>query len=129
MPEPRTITVAIDPELHADQPENEAERIVWEALDTAWNLLRETAVRVTILELREQLAEAGFTNMRSDEELFAEATQPGADPDMAKSYLDLAPDSKLAAVGLSGVFEILVDQARIEASEGMGDTLDEVFGE
>lgn len=115
----RTITVAVDPTLHSREPATESERATWEILDTAWNLLREGSVRVTLAEIREQLAEKGET-FPSDEELFAE--NPG-DPDHPRSYLDLAPTNELAAMGMAGAFQLLSDQAFLDASEGMGFTI------
>ena len=111
----RTVTVALDPKLHDREPSTEAERITWETLDTAWNLLREASVRVTLAEIRSQLTERG-EDFPSDEELFKEARESGA----PASYLDLAPGNELAAMGLAGAFELLSEQAWADACTGLG---------
>lgn len=124
MSEARTFTLAIDPELHnGREPEDEVDRIVWETLDTVWNVLRESAVRVTLVEIRSQLEAKGFTEMPSDEELFAKADE---DPTLPKNYLDLAvqrgdgPVVDLAGSGLFSTFELLVEQTFADAAEGLG---------
>lgn len=124
--EPRTFTLAVDSELHGGrEPEGDIQRITWETLDTVWNILRESAVRVVLTEIREQLATAGFTGMPTDEELFAKAD---ADPEMPKDYLDLAPQRgdgpavELAGVSLQNAFNTLAEQAMADAVAGFGFT-------
>lgn len=124
---PRTITVEIDPELHGGkEPRDEGQRLVWETLDTAWNLLREGAVRAALAEIRAQLEEQGFTEMPTDEELFAKANETGADPDLPKTYMDLAvqlgngPAVELAEQGLYGAFTVLAEQTMADAIVGLG---------
>jgi len=122
------VHVGIDPELHQREPESEAQRITWAALDTAWNLLRETAVRLALLELREQLTAQGFTDMPTDEDLFELAREEG---EGATSYLDLAPqlgDDELVDIAGEGpyqVLEVLHEVAFAQASEGLGLALEE----
>lgn len=116
------VHVAIDPEMHEFEPSSDRQRLTWETLDTAWNLLRETAVRIALTEVREQLAEQGFTNMPTDEQLFERAREEGVG---ATSYLDLAPQTgdggmaDLAAEGLYGVLAMLSEAAYQEARTGM----------
>jgi len=117
----RTITVAIDLAAHGGrQPESEAQRIVWETLDTAWKLLREGAVRVTLARIREANPE-----LPADEELFRMARESG-DPAAPSGYLDLAPDRgdgpavEVAGMGLQGAFQVLGEQAMADAIEGLG---------
>lgn len=131
MSEARTITVAIDPELHdGEQPKSDRQRALWETLDTAWNLIREGAVRVTLADIREQLAEQGFTGMPSDEELFALGRESG-DPEAPTSYLDLAPNRgdgeivNMAGEGLFSVFSLLAEQAYTDAAAGLDLAVDE----
>lgn len=124
--EKRTYTLAVVPEFHdGKQPEDETDRITWETLDTVWNILRESAVRITLKDIRAKLEAAGFDGMPSDDELFAKAaTDP--DPDLPKNYLELAPDMDdspvvdLAAQGLFAAFRVLVDQTYADAVEGLG---------
>lgn len=129
--ESRTFTLAIDPALHdGREPESEVQRITWETLDTVWNVLRESAVRLTLVEIRAQLKEQGFEQMPSDEAMF-EAAKASGDPDAPKSYLDLAPQRgdgpavELAGQGLLGAFQLLADQAMVDASEGLGFAMEE----
>jgi hypothetical protein len=116
------LRVAVDPSMHeGKEPEPESQRIVWETLDTAWNLLRESATRLALLEVREQLTEQGFENMPTDEELFERAREEG---EGATSYLDLAPDlgdsdvTDAAGQRLYGVLALLGDAALGQAMEG-----------
>ena len=129
--ESRTFTLAIDPVLHdGREPESEVERVIWETLDTAWNVLRESAVRVTLLEIRAQLKEQGFEDMPSDEEMFELARQSG-DPEAPTSYLDLAPRRgegpavEMAGQSLFTTFQLLADQAMLDASEALGFAMEE----
>jgi len=117
----RIITVQIDAEQHGGvEPESEGERIVWETLDTAWNLLREGAVRVTLAGIR-----AANPEFPSDEELFRQAAESGV-PDAPTSYLDLAPDKgdgsavELAAVAIRSAFHVLAERAMSDAIHGLG---------
>jgi len=117
----RTITVAIDPEQHGGaEPESEVARIVWETIDTAWNLLREGAVRTTMVALREANPE-----LPSDEELFREAAESGV-PGAPTSYLDLAPNRGdgfeigLASKAVRSVFEVLAERTMSDAIHGLG---------
>lgn len=125
---PRTITVAIDPSMHDRPPESQAQSITWETLDTAWNLLREAATRLALLELREQLTAQGFTDMPTDEELFELAREEG---EGATSYLDLAPQFgddaqvELAGSSLYRILGALHQVAFDQASEGLGMALAE----
>ena len=45
----RTVPVVSDPKLHPRAPEGAVEEMMWAYLDTAYNLLRELAVRYTCL--------------------------------------------------------------------------------
>lgn len=112
------VEVKIDPARHDAQPENEIERLQWEVLDTVYGLLGEYAVRVTLQALRDAAAEQGIPFLATDKEIFDHPDNV-ADPDAPKSYRDLAPDNELAALGLAGAFNVLVDQAYEEAREGI----------
>lgn len=111
---PHLIAVQVDPSLHGRAPEPGVEAISWAALDTAWNLLRESAVRVTLQSLRNQAAEQGVPFPATDEALFQEARDSG-DPDAPRNHLDLGPDSREAAAGLEAVFRELATQAMVDA--------------
>jgi len=88
--DPRTFTLAVNPSMREGrEPESEYQRIVWETLDTVWDVLRESAARLALLEVREQLTAQGFENMPTDEQLFEQVREEG---EGATSYLDLAPD-------------------------------------
>jgi hypothetical protein len=86
---------------------DELERLAYSALDTAWNLLNEYAVRVTLQELREEAEEAGFTDYPSDEQLFADALA-SLDPEAPTSYRDLYPGNLDDRLALSGLFASLL---------------------
>ena len=110
--------IEIDPELHKGKaPEDEVTRITWETLDTAWNVLRDGAVRTVLQTLREDVAGPGFP--ATDEELFKLLGERLGD-DAPKSYRDLAPRSKDAAALLAATFGLLEDQALSDAIAGLG---------
>lgn len=115
-----TITVAVDPKLHIREPGSESERLVWAALDTAWNLLREYAVRVTIQDIREANPDSGFP--ATDQELFDSAHPLGG----PANHLELAPELgdspqvNLAVMGLAEAFDAVCSQARSDAALGLG---------
>ena len=119
----RTIEVKLDPSIHGRAPEGAQEEISWAALDTAWNLLRETAVQLTLQSMREQAAEQGIDFPATDDELFQEARDSG-DPDAPTTYLDLAPENEMAAMGLHSVLQVLVQDAFKDAQNGLNDARD-----
>jgi hypothetical protein len=113
----RAVLVEIDPELHPEAPSDLVRRLNWEPLDTAWKLLREYAVRITLAEVRAQ-AKAQGIDFPEDEELFR-LNAEGGDPFAATEYLDLAPASPQAARFLAQAFNELQNIAFQEAAEGM----------
>ena len=116
----RTIEVKVDEKLHSRNPEPGTEEISWSALDTAWNLLRETAVRLVLHDLRTQATEQGLDFPATDEELFQAARDSG-DPDAPTSYLDLAPDTEIAAMGLHSALQVLAQEASRECGQALRD--------
>lgn len=118
---PHLVAVEFDPSMHPNTDYgslDEPSKLAFAVLDTSYKLLREYAVRVTLASVREQLAEQGQA-LESDEELFSQARESG-NPEAPTGYLDLAPDVDLAALGLHGVFQLLVDTATADAVEGLG---------
>lgn len=113
----RAVLVEVDPALHAAEPGSDIQRLNWEALDTAWKLLREYAVRITLAEVRAQARAQGI-DFPEDEELFRANIESG-DPFAASGYLDLAPASPESARFLAQSFGLLQNTAFEEASEGM----------
>lgn len=118
---PHLVEVKLDPSLRSAKadpnPPTEAEAIVWPYLDTAYNLLREAAVRLVLHEVREQGREQGV-DVVPDEELFRQAKESGVEG-APTSYMDLAPDDELAAMSFHGVFGLLVDLAARDAEQGL----------
>ena len=113
----RSVLVEIDPELHPEAPGDLIRRLNWEPLDTAWKLLREYAVRITLAEVRAQ-AKAQGIDFPEDEELFRLNAESG-DSFAVTEYMDLAPASPQAAHLLAQAFNELQNIAFQEASEGM----------
>ena len=113
----RAVLVEVDPALHPEAPATDIERLNWEALDTAWKLLRDFAVRITLAEVRAQARAQGI-DFPEDEELFRLNVESG-DVFAAAEYLDLAPASPEAARFLAQSFGLLQNTAFEEASEGM----------
>lgn len=114
--EPRKIELKYDPALHngKKRPSTPDEELIYPYLDTAYNLLREAAVRLVLLEVRDQAAAQG-TSIGTDEELFAESAATGG----PATYMDLAPDNDMASLGFFTAFEVLAAQALEDASEGL----------
>lgn len=117
--EPRKIELKYDPALHngKKRPSTPDEELIYPYLDTAYNLLREAAVRLVFQEIRDQGAEQGIS-VGTDEELFAESAASGV-PGAPTTYMDLAPDNDMASLGFFTAFEVLAAQALEDASEGL----------
>lgn len=114
MTEPRKIELKLDPSLRkGKEPANEFEKLLYPYLDTAYNLLREAAVRATLKSIRDQAASQGV-DLPSDDETFAKTAAEGI-----SSYMDLAPDNLQAAATFYETFELLTEQAYSDATEGM----------
>lgn len=118
MNEHHSIEVKTDTDNVAD---TELERLAYSALDTAWNLLNEYAVRVTLQELREEAVKVGVTDFPSDEKLFEDAIASG-DPDAPKSYRDLYPGVLSDRLALSGLFAGLL----IAAAGAVGQSAEDI---
>lgn len=116
-----TIPVEFDESMHPTislDGLDEQTKLSFAALDTAYKLLREYAVRVTLVSVRETLGEAGVT-VPSDDELFRQSRESGVEGAPA-SYMDLAPDLRGAALALHDAFTLLVDASIEEAAEALG---------
>lgn len=115
-----SIKVEFDQSLHPSvkfEELDEPGKLAFAGMDTAYNLLREYAVRVTLATIRAEAAEQGQT-LPSDEELFQAAKESGVEG-APTSYMDLAPVVTQAAMALHEAFEYLVVVATEEAIEGM----------
>lgn len=114
-----TVTVSVDPKMHTRVPSNPGQEIVWAYLDTAYNLLREAAVRLTIQDMRDSAAELGLPFPETDQEVFESMAAQGAKYDIEppKNYLDLATHSDAVTTALDLGFNVLVEQVRDEALE------------
>lgn len=117
----RVIPVEIDASMHEGQPEDAQAAVVWAALDTAYNLLRDTAVEVVLMDIRKQAAEQGH-NVPEDVLLFMNS---GLGESGIKGYRDLAPDHPLAAEGIMRVFEVLHKVCSQEAQAGINQAKEE----
>lgn len=115
-----TFKVEFDQSLHPSVKPGDLDEpslLAFAALDTAYNLLRDYAVRVTLATIRIEAAEQGQT-LPSDEEMFRLAKESGVEG-APTSYRDLAPLVSQAAMALHEAFEYLVVTATEEAVEGM----------
>lgn len=115
------------PEMHARQPHDRTEEIVWGVLDNVYNLLREAAVRLVVQELRETYAEMGVPYPSTDEETLkmmaanAEAAGAGA----LESFLDLAPHSRHVIEALDLSLRVLVTETRERLDEALDKAAEE----
>lgn len=115
---PNLVEIRLDPALHIASPEGVIDGMSWAAMDTAWNLLRDTAVRVAIQVIRESSAEAGLPFPTTDQELFDQVEQAGI-PGAPKSHRELAPWNEKAMTAFALVYQNLLKQAIEEASDGL----------
>ena len=120
----RKIEVQVNESMHNRKPQTRTEEISWAALDTAYGLLRDTAVELTFQVMREQAATQGLEFPMTDEDLFAKAAASG-DPEAPKNYADLAPDDERAAYSLHSALHILAEQALYDAQAGLDEARDE----
>lgn len=128
MTDKRTFTVEINQKMHpGGVPEDEAQRIIWETLDTAWMVLAEQAVRLALHRMREVFTEAG-DEFPSDEQIFADA-QASGDPDAPAGYADLAVADQTAAAALEAAFHQLAESTLRAAADAFGVQIVEVEGE
>lgn len=114
MSEKKTVTVEVDLSMHNRPPRSEREEIAWAALDTTWKLLRETATRLVLQDLRAQARSKGV-EFPTDEVLFA--AEPD-NPDFPRSYLELAAEPEIAGRGLDAVLRAIHAQTMVDAAAG-----------
>lgn len=119
----RSVEIKLHPELRdalADPaPKTDEEKVVWPLLDTAYQLVREAAVRAVFVEVRRQAAEQGIT-LGTDETLIRESQESGVEG-APRSVMDLAPDSATIASTFHAVFEGLFELALRDAITGLND--------
>lgn len=113
MSDDRTVKIEFDPGLHGGELElDPIEREMWAGVDTAFNIMRETAIRVVLRGMRERAAKEGI-HYPPDEEMFSSGI-PGA----PRSYRDMAPSGCAEVRGLhSAVFEHLLQEATEDMEE------------
>lgn len=117
-----TIKVEIDQDLHGEQqPESPTEAYVWAAMDTAWNLLRETAIRRVLDNLRTSAAEASGRVIPSNEVIFQKMSD--ANDGARIGYRDLAPEG---CPPLKHAFATVFAHLMDEAAEDMGGGLEDL---
>lgn len=116
-----SFTPSIDPSMHSRTPENRTEEIVWAHLDTAYNLIREGAVRLLLEDMRSSAVEVGIPFPETDEELFKQMGETAAElgEKGPENHLDLAPHSDAFAAALDLMFRTFYAEAREEALEAM----------
>ncbi len=114
---PHLVEVQFDPELHTREPANAQEALMWSVLDTAWNLLREYAVRITLQEARDQAHAAGEEFPDSDEQVFADSIAEHGE-NAPKGHLDLAVDCPAVISMLASAFDHLVQETMENAATG-----------
>jgi hypothetical protein len=114
----RTVNVEVEAGTRTREPENDIEREAWAAVDSAWSLLRESAVRSVMLAYKEAAALNGDPNFSDPDRWLADAQAGGSD---VESLAELAPDhteSPLLHAGLAAVFAGLVREVQSYAAEG-----------
>lgn len=113
----KTVKIEIDPELHKNRHEpNGQERLVWETLDTAWNLLREGALHAVIFAVRSSLEQAGAEAL-TDEQIFESLKD---NPNAPRNYREMAPASPIAQSMVSAAFQVLMQEVMDVAAESLG---------
>lgn len=112
----RTVEIKLHPELRqlsADPtPQTDIDKATWPLLDTAYQLLREAAVRAAFVEISRQAAEQGIEWSPSPEEHLADVPE-------LESIMDLAPDDGNVAGVFHGLFEAFFSMAMLDAQAGL----------
>lgn len=108
-----TIALKINPDYHDRDPENAQEDLVWPVMDTVWDLLRETAARVALLEIREALA-AQFPDVElpSEEAMFAHLNENCPCGRDTHGWLDVSPDNPALALAFGSLNDSLVEYVK-----------------
>lgn len=108
-----TITLKIDPSYHDRAPENAQEDLVWPVMDTVWNLLRETAAKVALLDIREALAvENPEIEVPDEKVLFAHLDKTCPCGRDTHGWLDVSPDNEMLAAAFGNLNDALVHYVR-----------------
>lgn len=117
----RTVEIKLHPELRSAMedpaPKTDEDKAVWPLLDTAYQLVREAAVRAVFVEIRKQAAQQGVT-LGTDEELIEQSLASGVEG-APKSVMDLAPDHPMVADAFHSAFEGLFELAMADAVAGL----------
>jgi hypothetical protein len=115
-----TVTVEVDPEIHTNPPKSGIQETVWAHLDTAYNLIREAAVRAVIDDMRRESQKQGLPFPDTDEELFqaAEAEGEVLGMEAPKGYRDLAAHSAEVIEAVEAAFRVLVRLTVQDARDG-----------
>lgn len=126
-PMTRTVEIKLHPELRAAMadptPKTDEDKVVWPLLDTAYQLVREAAVRAVFVEIRKQAAEQGVT-LGTDEELIQQSLDSGVEG-APKTVMDLAPDHPMVADAFHSAFEGLFALAMQDAVQGLNEVREE----
>lgn len=117
-PHENLLVVKMDRDWHPNGVESKAAELHFAALDTAYKLLSEYAVRVAMESIRTAVNAIGG-HMGSDAEVFAESADSGLD-NAARSYTDLAPHDMAAAGQIAHAFETLIDQVVSKLAANLG---------
>lgn len=130
MSEARTVEIKLHPELRSaledPAPKTEEDREVWPLLDTAYQLIREAAVRAVFVEIRRQAKEQGV-EIGDDEELFRQARESGVEG-APTTYMDLAPDHPMIARTFHSAFAALYNLAMQDAATGLNQAQEDTDG-
>lgn len=121
------------------EPDTLSTALSWAALDTAWNLLREMAVRVVFTQIREAAERKGVEWPATDQEVL-ERIKVAHDLDKVPSYLDLAvgdpdkleeqrPEIQMAAGAFQQVLMVLNHEMQHVMDEIHGGTLLETLAD
>lgn len=110
----QTVTIKLDPAYHDRAPENAQEDLLWPVMDTVWNLLREVAAKVSLLSIKDQIAEeCPEVEVPSEEVLFAHLNRNCPCGNQEHGWLDVAPDSGVAAAMFSQAYDALASHVLV----------------
>lgn len=104
----QAVTIKLDPAYHDRAPENAQEDLLWPVMDTVWNLLREVAGKIALLDIKDQIAkEHPEVEVPSEEVLFSHLNRNCPCGNQEHGWLDVAPDSPVAAALFSQAYDAL----------------------
>lgn len=108
MSERHSVEIKYNPEYHDRAPATPEEELVWPYLDTVWDLIRELAGRMCILNMRVRAEELLGVEAPTERELLDRLDETCVCGKEKHTARDITPDNKAIAGGLLALYGALV---------------------